>query len=43
MDGSDEGVCKEILSEDLKYCDFVRNKLHGFGSAGRYDEVFEAP
>ncbi len=43
MDGSEEDVCKEMLSEDLKDCDFVCNKLHGFGSAGRYDEVCEAP
>jgi hypothetical protein len=43
MNGLEEDVCKEMLSEDLKDCDFVRNKLHGFGAAGRYDEVCEAP
>jgi hypothetical protein len=36
-------VCKEMLSDDLKSCDFVCNELHGFGSAGRYDEVCEEP
>jgi len=43
MDGSEESVCKEMLSDDLKSCDFVCNELHGFGSAGRYDEVCEEP
>ena len=43
VDGSEEGVCKEVLSDDLKDCDFVCNQLHGFASAGRYDDVREEP
>ena len=41
--GLEEGVCKEMLSGDLKDCDFVCKKLHGFGSVGRGDDVYEAP